>query len=373
MRMFVTPYRSASCSISGVRVRTSDREWPGKNHPLSEAVDDVLAATRENVSVYNDGLLSESPDVSEGRGFESRRPLHRATVRASGCQEQRMNDRVMPDAADALSDDVTESGVFLAVLESYDAVYDALPRSETFNHLWRTNAYAGAFPDEFAHIGFLTVAEALRLQELLQIRPGDVLVDLACGTAGPGLWMTRESGASLIGVDPSDAGLATARERAGDVGLADRARFQQGTFEQTKLPDAAADTLMSIEAFQYTPNKRAAFAEFSRIMRPGARLGIVCFEVDPTKVIDLPVLGVDPIPDYRPLIDAAGLNVEAYDETPDWEERVYATFASIVANSDTLIAEMGERAAAGVLIEAMLTLQVKPYPRRIMAVASRPE
>jgi SAM-dependent methyltransferase len=273
----------------------------------------------------------------------------------------------------APGDDVMGNGVFRAVLEGYDAVYDALPRGETFNRLWRMNAYHGDFPEPFAHIGFLTAAEAQRLHGMLHIRPGEVLVDLACGAGGPGLWMARESGASLIGIDPSAAGLAAARQRATGVGLADRARFQHGTFEQTNLADGAADAVMSIEALQYAPGKGAAFAEFARMMRPGARIGIVCFEVDPAKVEGLPILGVDPVADYQPVIAAAGLNVEAYEETPGWEERVYAAFSAILENNDTLIAEMGEPAAAAAAAEAMLTIQIKPYPRRIMAVASRPD
>jgi ubiquinone/menaquinone biosynthesis C-methylase UbiE len=277
-----------------------------------------------------------------------------------------------PAAPGASSDDVTGDGVFRAVLEGYDAVYDALPRGETFNRLWRMNAYDGDFPEQFAHIGFLTVPEGQRLRELLQIRPGETLADLACGAGGPGLWMARESGASLIGIDPSAAGLATARKRASDAGLAGRARFQHGTFEQTNLADGVAGALMSIDAFQYAPGKRAAFAEFARIMRPGTRAGIVCFEVDPATVAGLPVLGVDPVADYRPLMAAAGLNIEAYEETPGWQERVYAAFSAIVDNTDTLIAEMGEQAATAAVAEAVLTVQMKPYPRRILAVASRP-
>jgi hypothetical protein len=86
----------------------------------------------------------------------------------------------------------------------------------------------------------------------------------------------------------------------------------------------------------------------------------------------LPILGVDPVADYRPLIAAAGLTVEAYEETPGWEQRVHAAFSAILENTDALIAEMGDPAAAAAAAEAMLTIQIKPYRRRIMAVASRP-
>ena len=275
-------------------------------------------------------------------------------------------------AAASLTGDVTDSGVFRAVLDGYDAVYDALPRSETFSRLWRTHAYRNEFPEQFAHIGFLTVPEAQRMRGLLQIRPGDVLADLACGAGGPGLWMAAQSGASLIGVDPSPAGLAAARARAGEAGLAGRARFHQGTFEQTNLPDGAADVLMSVDAFQYAPSKRAACSEFFRVLRPGRRLAFIAFEVDPAKVAGVPILGADPVPDYRPLLEAAGFSIEVYEETPGWQERVTAAFGAIAGASDTLAAEMGERAAASAVAEAMLTVEIQPYPRRVLAVASRP-
>ena len=270
-----------------------------------------------------------------------------------------------------LSGGVTDDGVFQTVLDGYDAVYDALAGSPTFNRIWRTNAYQGDFPEEFAHIGFLTLGEARSMLDLVALGEGSVLVDVACGAGGPGLWATRQSGASLVGIDPAAAGVAAARRRAHDVGLENRSQFRQGTFERTGLPDASADAVISVEAFQYAPDKRAALAELFRVLRPGGRLALVCFEVDPSKAEGLPVLGVDPVPDYRPLLEEVGFVLEAYEETPGWQDRVYGAFGAIVESSDALIAEMGERAAAGAIAEAMLTVQMKPYPRRILAAARR--
>lgn len=269
-----------------------------------------------------------------------------------------------------LSDNVS-GGAFSTVRRGYQAVYDALEASETFSRIWRDTAYRGQFPAEFAHIGFLTVTEAERLLEGLGLRPGAVLADLACGAGGPGLWAAQQSGASLIGVDPAAAGLAAARQRAERVGLAGRAQFRQGSFEQTGLDDASVDAVMSIEAFQYAPDKRAALAEVARILKPGSRAGIVCFEVDPAKVKDIPVLGVDPVDDYTPLLTEVGLGVHIYEETPGWAERVYATFAALVGVTDALNAEMGETAAGSVLLEAALTVSTHPYPRRVLIVAER--
>jgi SAM-dependent methyltransferase len=275
---------------------------------------------------------------------------------------------VPPRSVDA----VTDSGVLETVRDGYDAVYDALARSDTFTRIWRTHAYRGEFPAELAHIGFLTLSEAHRLLDLLAIGDGDVLVDVACGAGGPGLWVVGQAGASLIGIDPSAAGLAAARGRASRVGLDGRSRFHLGTFESTGLPDGTADAAMSIDAFQYAPDKAAALTEVVRILRPGGRVGFVCFEVDPSTVTGLPVLGVDPIGDYVPLLERAGLTVEAYEETPGWAARVEAAFDAVIGAADVLASEMGERAAAGVLAEARVTVELRPYHRRILAVGTKP-
>lgn len=277
----------------------------------------------------------------------------------------------MAEGPPGASDGVTDDGVFHAVRDGYEAIYDALPQGETFNRLWRDRAYLGEFPLEFAHIGFLTLTEAERMLDLLGVRRGEVLVDLACGAGGPGLWAAQQSGASLIGVDPAAPGLAAAKDRASTTGLEDRARFVQGTFERTGLPDGVADAAMSIEAFQYAPDKRAATAEFFRILKPGGRIAIVCFEVDPAKVQGLPVLGVDPVDDYAPLLEGAGFAIRVYEETPGWADRVYPTFGALLDARDALIAEMGEHAAAGVIAEATLTVATRPYPRRVLIVARR--
>src|SRR5262249_15186937 len=87
------------------------------------------------------------------------------------------------------------------------------------------------------------------------------------------------------GVDPSAAGLAAARQRAAGVGLADRARFQHGTFEHTNLAEDTADAVMSIDALQYarasaprSPSWRRSCGPArgpesyaSRSIRPGGR------------------------------------------------------------------------------------------------------
>ena len=146
------------------------------------------------------------------------------------------------------------------------------------------------------------------MRELLQPRARRHLRRSApCGAGGPGLWMAQQTGASLIGADPSAAGLAGRPEPEHVASLADRSSFQPGHLRADQPSRAGAvDAAMSVDAFQYAPGKRAALAEFFRILRPGGRVAIIAFEVDPAKVAGVPVLGADPVPDYVPLLEAAG-------------------------------------------------------------------
>lgn len=64
-----------------------------------------------------------------------------------------------------LNVDVTDDGVLHVKSDGYEAVYDALPRGETFGRIWRDKVYRGESPVEFAHIGLLTLTEAGTLSE----------------------------------------------------------------------------------------------------------------------------------------------------------------------------------------------------------------
>ena len=49
-----------------------------------------------------------------------------------------------------------------------------------------------------------------RSMSALRVEPGATLVDVGCGRGKPGLWLSRETGAALIGVDWSPVAVASA-------------------------------------------------------------------------------------------------------------------------------------------------------------------
>jgi SAM-dependent methyltransferase len=257
--------------------------------------------------------------------------------------------------------------------QGYDAVYSVWPQSTTLHRIWRERAIGPDFPIGFEHISLTTIGELRKLAKGLRLNSGTRFVDLACGAGGPGLWVARETGARLVGIDFSQKGIEQARARASELGLSTRAEFLPGTFAETRLTDSSFDAAMSLDAIQYAPDKRAALAEAARILRPGARLAFYVFELEPQNVAGVPFLELDPVSDYRPRLEEAGFAVEAYDETPGWWERMTAAYRALLDAQHILIAEMGELAARALTAELSVTLERRPYRRRVFAIATRRE
>src|SRR5689334_4697146 len=106
----------------------------------------------------------------------------------------------------------------LSVGEIYDRLHIAQRRSSVLKRVW-LHASGDDYPPAYDHLSFITLSELQRARLELRLSPGQTMVDLACGTGGPGLWLAAQTGARLIGVDVSEAAIDEARLRAIEVGL----------------------------------------------------------------------------------------------------------------------------------------------------------
>jgi len=112
----------------------------------------------------------------------------------------------------------------------------------------------------------------------LDLHDGQVLLDLACGRAGYGLEIARRTACLLVGVDFSAVAIGQAGDRAAELGLADRTEFQVGELAATGLATASVDAVLIVDALQFAGSKPAALRECLRVLAPGGRLAITCWE-----------------------------------------------------------------------------------------------
>jgi ubiquinone/menaquinone biosynthesis C-methylase UbiE len=102
---------------------------------------------------------------------------------------------------------------------------------------------------------------------------GDVagldVVELGCGTAYFSAWLAKR-GARPVGVDPTPAQLATAREMQQEFGL--DFPLVEAVGEAVPLPDAAFDLVLSEYGASIWADPYKWIPEAARLLRPGGRL-----------------------------------------------------------------------------------------------------
>lgn len=112
-------------------------------------------------------------------------------------------------------------------------------------------------------------------QAIADLRPGDTVIDLGSGAGFDCFLAARKVGPSgrVIGVDMTAKMVAKARENA-RRGNVEGVEFRLGEIEHLPVADSCADVILSNCVINLVPDKKAAFAEAWRALKPGGRLAI---------------------------------------------------------------------------------------------------
>jgi SAM-dependent methyltransferase len=108
------------------------------------------------------------------------------------------------------------------------------------------------------------------------LRPGDRVLDVGCGTGATTRAAARITG-SALGVDLSSAMLEVARRRAAEEGL-DGARFEQADAQVADFPAAAFDVAVSRTGAMFFADPVAALANVGRALVPAGRLVLLVWQ-----------------------------------------------------------------------------------------------
>jgi len=249
--------------------------------------------------------------------------------------------------------------------EGFNVLFAAVSHSPTLRNVWRV-VYGLDYPEEADPFSFVTLTDLHRMAGELEVGHGQTVVDLACGRGGPGLWIARETGASLVGVDFSEVAVAQAQQRASQLGQSEKARFLVGYADVTGLPGSSLDAVMSVDSFWLFPDKPGVAAEVARILCPGGRFVFTTWDFDHT-----PPGWPPQVAHHGDLLREAGFLIKTYEETPDWLRRQVAVYEGILTSQPELVAELGESAASDMIAEALQMPAVLGQSRRVLVVARR--
>lgn len=244
---------------------------------------------------------------------------------------------------------MSEPGTVNVNEDRYRPVLAAQSRGKTLRGIYE-RVYGADYPAEVEPFGFLSAGHLAMAARELDGFGVTRLLDAGCGRGGPGLWVAREIGAALVGIDIVAEAITEARERAGGFQPAPPARFEVASVTETGLPDGGFDGVVSFDALWMVIDKRAAFAEIFRVLRPGGPLVLTTWE--PAHL------------QYAWLLEPAGFSGITRHSLPESLERQLRVYEEILDCQKEIAAEMGE-AAAAVLVEearqAPATLETAPH------------
>lgn len=106
-------------------------------------------------------------------------------------------------------------------------------------------------------------------------RPGERVLDVACGTGAASLPAARAVGprGEVVGVDVSQRMVDAARAAAVERQVAN-ARFERMDGETLALPDGAFDVALCGFGLMYMPEPAQCLRELRRVLRPGGRIAL---------------------------------------------------------------------------------------------------
>jgi len=109
--------------------------------------------------------------------------------------------------------------------------------------------------------------------ELRALEPGERIVDAGSGAGFDSFVASRQVGLNgyVVGVDMTPEMLDKSRATAEALGL-QNVEFRKGLLEAMPVDDGWADTVISNGVINLCPDKRAAFSEIRRVLRPGGYL-----------------------------------------------------------------------------------------------------
>lgn len=166
------------------------------------------------------------------------------------------------------------------IKEAVRGKYDAIARAGAREESGCPSPEVTRVGDDYAHVrGYVAEAD-LGLgcgipTEVACIREGDAVLDLGSG-AGNDCFVARSAvGAAgrVIGVDMVEAMVEKAKANAARLGFGN-VDFRLGDIESLPVESVSLDVVISNCVLNLVPDKRAAFSEIFRVLKPGGHFSI---------------------------------------------------------------------------------------------------
>jgi SAM-dependent methyltransferase len=197
---------------------------------------------------------------------------------------------------------------------------------------------------------FMRAGEIRALARLAGIAAGVSVLDLCCGVAGPGRFITRELGCTYLGVDSSSSAIEIAREHARDLPC----RFEVSRIPP--VPPGPFDVVLLLETMLAFADKETLLQEIAGALAPGGRFaftleeGLPLTEAERESMPDADTVWLTPLPELRACLQRVGLAVRWQDDcSQSHRAAADALIDAFAADARHIAAQIGGPALAELL------------------------
>jgi 2-polyprenyl-3-methyl-5-hydroxy-6-metoxy-1,4-benzoquinol methylase len=111
----------------------------------------------------------------------------------------------------------------------------------------------------------------------LQLKPGDLVLDLGCGAGGISEYMSDRTGAIVTGIDYSASAIATANSRTENK--RSDLNFLQADMNSLELPAQSFDAAISLDSIYWVDDVAQTLSQVASAIRPGGQIGIFIAQI----------------------------------------------------------------------------------------------
>ncbi len=110
------------------------------------------------------------------------------------------------------------------------------------------------------------------MARIAKITADDRVLDAGCGVGGSTVWLAKNIGASVVGINLSARQLEIAHQLATANGVAERTEFSVQSFSDMRFTDESFDVVWGLESICYAEDKKRFLSEAWRVLKPGGRV-----------------------------------------------------------------------------------------------------
>jgi SAM-dependent methyltransferase len=128
------------------------------------------------------------------------------------------------------------------------------------------------YGEDLGQSSWITADEYSHFCDLLNIGSASSVLETACGSGGPALYIAQKFGCSLAGIDINQEGIENANRLAAERGISNATFKLADVGDAFPFDDATFDAVVCIDAANHFSDRLHVLREWARLLKPGGRL-----------------------------------------------------------------------------------------------------